>query len=144
MIDVPKHPRYFENMERCKDYHLPCIVCGKACKNPRWRVRLFWGDTIVTKEEADKIIAEQGEGGDLGNYPLGSDCLRTHPELKPYAIKEETGPKHPCVKHKTHEGVYSFTYQADGKPRTAYWCEECAASMHYKAFNQPLEPVRIS
>lgn len=63
-----------------------CIVCGKLIKdvNRKHSVRVFWGVTAVTEAEANEIIAKEGYGGDLSYYPVGSDCLRKQPELKPY------------------------------------------------------------
>lgn len=62
----------------------PCAVCGKRIAEPKHYVRLFWGTTAVTEAEAQEIIAREGEGGDLLYYPVGSDCLKRQPELKPY------------------------------------------------------------
>lgn len=84
-IDISQSPNWNANRERFQKPNAdPCIVCGKACAKPRYFVRLFWGATAVTQVEAEQIIAREGEGGDLLYYPVGSDCLRQHPELKPY------------------------------------------------------------
>lgn len=61
-----------------------CAVCGAAVPRPYYHIRMFWGDTAVTEDEAQKIIAEEGSGGDLLYYPVGTRCFRMHPELKPY------------------------------------------------------------
>jgi hypothetical protein len=31
----------------------------------------------------------QDPGGDMGGCPIGSDCLRKHPEFKPYTLSEQ-------------------------------------------------------
>jgi hypothetical protein len=50
-------------------------------------VRLHGGGLlIVTEEEA----ATMAENEDLGGYPIGADCLRRHPEVKPYAVRAKT------------------------------------------------------
>lgn len=89
-INIPMHARYHENKERywIEDC-LPCIVCGKSIKTPKHYIRVFYGTLAVTIVEADEIIAREGGGGDLLYYPIGSDCLRKHPELKPYADDEQ-------------------------------------------------------
>jgi hypothetical protein len=84
MIEIPQHPDFSKNVGKGFGEHLYCIVCGKSVSNPKHHIRLFWGSTGVTQTEANDIIANEGEGGDLGCYPVGSDCLRKHPELKPY------------------------------------------------------------
>lgn len=88
MIEIPVSPQHNSNAEKSGVF-CPCVVCGKAVTsaNP-WMLRLFWGTTAVTESEARQIIAEQGEGGDLGMYPIGAECLRRNPALRPYAIRQ--------------------------------------------------------
>lgn len=90
MIGIPFHPKYTENSQRShgKDEQgrgcMPCAVCGRAIitETALWWVHIHNGGiSFVTDAEAK----EMGEGGDVGFYPLGSDCYRRHPELKPYA-----------------------------------------------------------
>lgn len=76
--------KYSKNSDKCRGVEYPCIVCGKPVKNPKFYVRYFWATHIVTDQEAEKIIAEEGEGGDMGAYPLGAGCLKKYPELKKY------------------------------------------------------------
>jgi hypothetical protein len=85
MIDVKQNHDYHKQVDR-HGYSeaLPCIVCGKAVKNPKHHVRLFYGVTVVTNDEANAIIEREGGGGDLSYYPIGANCLRNHPELKMY------------------------------------------------------------
>jgi len=81
MITVPKHPDYSKNSAKPSE-HYPCVVCGKPASNPRYMVHLHnGGSTIVTEDEAEQL----DPAGDMSLYPLGSDCLKKHPELKPYA-----------------------------------------------------------
>lgn len=84
MIEIPYPADYTKNLERHgMRKALPCIVCDRATKavSPAM-LRIFWGTHIVTDEEASQIIATKG--GDLCSYPIGPDCLRRHPEIKPY------------------------------------------------------------
>lgn len=81
MIQIPYHPNFSTNRDRCKDDELPCVVCGKGVKTPKNWVRIVNGGTwIGTAAEGDAEPA-----ADLGYYPVGSDCLRKHPEIKEYA-----------------------------------------------------------
>jgi hypothetical protein len=70
------HPRYRENQERARDkrgYALDtidcCVVCGKGTVG---------GSTFVLLSDVGEYItaAEHRENGDLGEYPVGSDCAR--------------------------------------------------------------------
>ncbi len=84
-LEVKSDPEYVKNAKRCKDGELPCLICGRPVKSPRAKsVHVFYGNLVVTGEEANLIYDEEGEGGDLGYYPIGSDCLKKHPELEKY------------------------------------------------------------
>lgn len=85
MIKIPFSPDYSKNRDRYNQGSddQPCIICGKLVKdqNNRYSVHVHEGGThIVTEEEA----ATMDEASDLGFYPIGLDCLRQHPELRPY------------------------------------------------------------
>jgi len=86
MLEVIRNDNYTQMMEATNHKGGdPCIICGRACPDPKHRVRFFWGSHVVTHEEAAEIIEEDGDDrGDLNYYPIGSDCLRKHPEYKPY------------------------------------------------------------
>lgn len=85
MIKIPFSPDYSKNRHRYNqsDNNQPCIICGKLVKdqNNRYSVHVHNGGTyLVTEEEA----ANLNDAGDCGMYPIGPDCLRQHPELRPY------------------------------------------------------------
>lgn len=67
------------------DDEMPCVVCG----NPMKEVSAMYvhvhdgGRLIVSEEEAQKM----GGAGDMLFSPIGSSCIRRHPEIKPYARK---------------------------------------------------------
>ncbi len=68
----------------------PCLICGRPIRSENPKMVRLWsgGGTIVTTEEAEKLLAEDNEKwapGDMYYYPVGPECLRKHPELKPYA-----------------------------------------------------------
>lgn len=87
MLDYKANPDHHEQEQRIKDNltMTPCIICGKGIREP-WphTVHLYMGATLVTEEEAKTI----DESGDLGGWPIGNDCLRKHPEIRPYLIGE--------------------------------------------------------
>lgn len=92
MIEISKlsgfdSDRYSKNQDQCRGDNYPCVVCGKPVKNPKLYVRYFWGTHAVTDQEAEEIIAKEGNGGDMCLYPIGAACLKKHPELKPYVHK---------------------------------------------------------
>jgi hypothetical protein len=68
------------------------VVCGKGIYRAKVRkyVRVWWSTHIVNRIEAAKLRLDEGEGGDLGYYPIGPDCLRQHPELKEYTVLSRT------------------------------------------------------
>lgn len=82
---IPDHPRYSTNFRgEAKGTDVgPCVVCGKPVKAPG---KLFvhvidGGGSVCTPDEDD---AHWGRNDDLGIQPIGSDCARRHPEMKPY------------------------------------------------------------
>lgn len=82
MIQIPTHPNYHENAEKCGDDY-PCVVCGKPVRSKKRKmVHLWWGTHLVTNEEAGEL----DPAGDMNLYPIGNDCLRNHPEIKPYVV----------------------------------------------------------
>jgi len=95
-IELKRNPDFGD--KGLPDVH--CAVCGKAIKNPKQFLHLFWGDTVVTEEEAARIIATEGSGGDLLFFPVGNDCLKKHPELKPFLkalTSEELSDYYPSI-----------------------------------------------
>lgn len=96
-VDAIRSPDYWKNHDgpygprAGADY--PCLVCGRGCASSAPHVHLHGGGTlIVTSEEAAQLDAEGWGGEDMGAYPVGRDCLRRHPELRPYVIAAPSGP----------------------------------------------------
>jgi hypothetical protein len=91
MIQTPRHfrngaqdPRY-----RYPSGTTPCVVCAKPIKDgaaPYLHLH-HGGCAIVTDAEADGLNAAGQDGADCGCWPIGSDCLRAHPEVKPYLVR---------------------------------------------------------
>lgn len=89
-IRYTRSPDYDKNQERfpCKGSTYPCIICGKPCPNPKYMVWEHCGGGVLVTEEEGNRLNEEGRGGeDLGGQPIGVDCLRKNPDLKPYAGK---------------------------------------------------------
>lgn len=80
MLKIQRRSNYDRNDRH--GHQPPCVICGKPLYHPRYLVHIFSGDVAVTEAEADEL----GPGGDLGMYPVGTDCLRRHPELRDYVI----------------------------------------------------------
>lgn len=71
----------------CRDGEAPCVVCGRPIKLATHRYFLWvhnGGADAVTYEEGERLNATGHGGADLGGHPVGADCLRRFPELKPY------------------------------------------------------------
>lgn len=85
-IKIPAYDReqYWKNRgDGDKSNHLPCVVCGKQIplKKARYWVHLHDGGALIV---TDAEASEMPENADMGVYPVGSDCLRRYPEIKPY------------------------------------------------------------
>lgn len=79
-IDPPMSPNWFKNFHDSRE-HDPCIVCGKEVPNVRHEVI----QDITTNELISPDDADAGSE-DAIVVPVGPDCLRKNPELKPYLI----------------------------------------------------------
>ena len=89
-LDQLRSPNYSKNLAYVKGAY-PCVVCGKPVPNPRYMVHLHGGGGVLVTEEELPALLQSGElteNADLYFYPIGQDCLRQHPELKPYARKQ--------------------------------------------------------
>jgi len=69
----------------------PCLLCGRPVKltsQTAWVHQHNGGASIVTEEEA----AELDPRAEMGWWPIGPDCLKSHPELKPYVQRVPLDP----------------------------------------------------
>lgn len=92
MIDIPRIKNYHDNSERTNangEGNCPCIVCGRAINmdRPHWMVYVHGGGSVIVTETEHTEMNRANERGDLGCYPIGPECLRKHPDIKPYAIR---------------------------------------------------------
>lgn len=63
----------------------PCVICGIPVAKPRFTCHVIdGGGTALHRDDED---AYEPDGGDLGHYPVGTDCLRQNPQMKEYVHK---------------------------------------------------------
>jgi hypothetical protein len=80
MIEIPFDPLFVENMNRTQSHGFnPCIICGRKCKNPRYKVYVNSGFSHILTE--DEFRQDEGQ---MLLFPIGADCLRKHPEVRSY------------------------------------------------------------
>jgi hypothetical protein len=82
MIPIPQSPNYRKNVAAYTAFSEPCIVCGKAIKDAN-RVR-YLAITIYMEALLPSEIDTYPSDKQQGCFPIGPDCARKHPELKPY------------------------------------------------------------
>jgi hypothetical protein len=92
-VKVPYNDDHHEQTQRTNAYrdgYEPCVVCGRAVNQtkPHWMVRVHYGgDRVVTDAMADRLNEIGFANAELGGHPIGPDCLKQHPEIKPYAVR---------------------------------------------------------
>lgn len=80
-IPIPTSPSYANNFDGHSKGHGPCCVCGKSVTKVNAdyvRVDLADDEAITVEEAKDRA--------EVSEWVIGSNCLRRHPELKPYLI----------------------------------------------------------
>ena len=88
MLTIVQAPGYGENVRRSKGAVAPCVVCGRGVARPRYLVHVHEGGAaVVTEAEAEALNRAGRAGADCGGYPIGADCLRAHPEYRPYVTR---------------------------------------------------------
>lgn len=143
-IDVPVSDHY---EYRATGDEYPCVICGAGCGvEPMWFVHLVSGGVQLAAPGV-----EEDPSDDMGLYPIGPECLRKHPALKPYAMRnplratanngryelwdgEETNEFDTtggrwllvCTKHSTVANCTTLK-QAQAHLPSGDWCEECMA-----------------
>jgi hypothetical protein len=80
-------PYFNSNRKKANTEFQGCIICGKECKKPKyWVWEHLGGGTLVTEEESENLNKNGRENADVGCWPIGSDCLKKNPEIKPYIV----------------------------------------------------------
>jgi len=84
-IEIPRKPVRAARRRGDSADAYPCIVCGIAVPKPKYTCHVInGGGTALHRDDED---AYTPDGGDLGHYPIGSDCLRQNPQMKQYVHK---------------------------------------------------------
>lgn len=84
-IEIPRKPApSARRRERVGDVY-PCIVCGIPVTTPKYTCHVIGGGgKALHRDDEDAYMPD---GGDLGHYPVGTDCLRQNPQMKEYVHK---------------------------------------------------------
>jgi hypothetical protein len=75
-------PNYDRNESRCEPDETPCKLCGRPIKDQSKAKQLHFGTgnaVLITEDEP-----EVGTADDCGYFPVGPNCARKYPELKPF------------------------------------------------------------
>ena len=62
-----------------------CVVCGLPTPKPRYYCHVIGGGGVALHPDDERLYVP--DGGDLSHLPVGVDCLRRNPDLRPYAVK---------------------------------------------------------
>lgn len=81
MIGPFSHKDFKKNQSRIKPGQLECAVCGRGIPLEKGKmIRIGGGGSTFVPPNQDDGPA------DMGFYPIGPECLRKNPELKPLAV----------------------------------------------------------
>ncbi len=71
-------PNYHKNTEKCGSAETPCAFCGRAVKNESssFSVRVVDGGAGFGTAGQFAGTEAVGEAGDMGYWPVGSDCAK--------------------------------------------------------------------
>lgn len=87
VIAIPTSDQYNKNYQGVSGHNGPCVICGKACKSNRYGLIEVAGGGLAALPGSPEADPDYDEGSFLGVQPIGNDCARKHPELKPYLIE---------------------------------------------------------
>lgn len=82
----PEHARRSAPWHRGED-NGGCRLCGFAHVGKRPKMLAFEAGTFTVVDPA-LATPEAVDSGSVWTHPVGSTCLKNHPELKPYVIQE--------------------------------------------------------
>lgn len=86
-IEITTTALYHDNSIKCRGDEQPCAICGRPCKNPKYYLWIHHGGShAVTKDEGERLNSTGSCGADLGCHPIGADCLKRNPQLKPFVM----------------------------------------------------------
>jgi hypothetical protein len=77
---IPFDENFARNMDATGSHgNNPCILCGRRCPKPRYKVYVDSGFTHLLT-----MASFQQDAGEMGLFPVGMNCLCKHPEIQPY------------------------------------------------------------
>jgi hypothetical protein len=56
-------------------------------ERPHWMVYVHNGGCDIVTDAEYEELDKTDSGAGLGGYPIGPDCLKRHPDIKPYAFR---------------------------------------------------------
>ena len=93
MYEIQVDENWHENQQRGRCRYpgcAPCAVCGRMVDTNKahWMVHLHKGGFMaVTEAEAEALNATHGDNADMGGFPVGPECAKNLPELRPYLVR---------------------------------------------------------
>ena len=62
-----------------------CIICGLPAPAPKFYCHVIDGGGTALHAEDEALYVP--DGGDMLFLPVGPECLKKHPEMKPFVVK---------------------------------------------------------
>lgn len=112
MIKIPRSSDYSRNADRVKGDESPCVVCGKGVKRESRTLTVhvgYGGGHLLLENEVDYTSDDY-----CGEHPIGRDCLKKNPDLKPYVIVEEKNPYEKLIERIAIVPPQAFYCDRDG------------------------------
>ncbi len=86
-IEIPQ--TVLPTVRECLDGEMPCAVCRSPVNvdgHQLWLWVHLGGNHAVTAAEGERLNAAGHSGADLGRQPIGPNCLKKYPQLKPFVM----------------------------------------------------------
>ena len=87
-IKIPSNPSP-DQIKRARSADAyPCVICGIPVTKPKFICHEVYGGGWAVHPGDETVFAADKslESGDLGCQPVGTDCLRRFPEMKPFVF----------------------------------------------------------
>lgn len=87
-INIPTNPAPAKMQKARSGNFDPCVICGIAVSKPKFQCHVIGGGSLALLPEDEALFAADhaAQAGDLGAQPVGTDCLRRFPQMKPYVF----------------------------------------------------------
>lgn len=80
-LPMPFSGDRFEHNNGHSAPYTPCVLCGRGVRRPAGWLHVIDGGARYALPDVTTV----DEGSDMGEWPIGPDCLRQHPALRPFA-----------------------------------------------------------